>query len=62
MVNEHQQLAAGITQTEIIDILRKNVGIAERAVVRLISAHLKDGHFDALVSFTFNLVAGAVQR
>lgn len=36
--------------------------IAERAVLRLISAPLTDGQFDALVSFTFNLGAGALQR
>ena len=36
--------------------------IAERAVLRLISVPLTDGQFDALVSFTFNLGAGALQR
>ena len=39
-----------------------DVGIAERAVLRLISVPLTDGQFDALVSFTFNLGAGALQR
>ena len=36
--------------------------IAERAVLRLISVPLTQGQFDALVSFTFNLGAGALQR
>jgi len=36
--------------------------IAERAVLRLISVPLANGQFDALVSFTFNLGAGALQR
>ena len=36
--------------------------IAERAVLRLISVSLTDGQFDALVSFNFNLGAGALQR
>lgn len=32
------------------------------AVLRLIKTPLADGQFDALVSFTFNLGAGALQR
>ncbi|MDM2732972.1 lysozyme [Citrobacter sp. Cy070] len=62
MAHEREQFAAGITQAEATDILRQDVGIAERAVLRLISAPLTDGQFDALVSFTFNLGAGALQR
>lgn len=59
---EREQFAAGITQAEATGLLRKDVGIAERAVLRLISVPLTDGQFDALVSFTFNLGAGALQR
>lgn len=44
------------------ELLRKDAAIAERAVLRLISVPLTDGQFDALVSFTFNLGAGALQR
>ncbi len=62
LAHEREHLAAGITQAEATDILRKDVGIAERAVLRLISVPLTDGQFDALVSFTFNLGAGALQR
>ena len=62
LVHEREQFAACLTQAEATDILRKDVGIAERAVVRLISVPLTDGQFDALVSFTFNLGAGALQR
>lgn len=58
LAHEREQFAVGITQAEATDILRKDVGIAERTVVRLISAPLTDGQFDALVSFTFNLGAG----
>ena len=36
--------------------------MAERAVLRLIRVRLADDQFDALVSFTFNLGAGALQR
>ena len=62
LAHEREQFAACITQAEATDILRKDVGIAERAVLRLISVPLTDGQFDALVSFTFNLGAGALQR
>lgn len=36
--------------------------LAEQAVCRLIKVPLTDGQFDALVSFTFNLGSGALQR
>ena len=43
-------------------MLQVDVGVAERAVLRLITVPLTDAQFDALVSFTFNLGAGALQR
>ena len=36
--------------------------VAERAVCRLIHVPLTDNQFDALVSFTYNLGADALQR
>lgn len=51
-----------ITEDEATKILTVDVETAERAVLRLISVPLTDGQFDALVSFTFNLGAGALQR
>jgi len=51
-----------ITEDEATEILTIDVETAERAVLRLISVPLTDGQFDALVSFTFNLGAGALQR
>ena len=62
LAHEQDQFAAGVTQAEATELLRKDVRIAERAVLRLISVPLTDGQFDALVSFTFNLGAGALQR
>lgn len=59
---EQQQFERGITTDEAKNLLRQDVGIAEAAVLRLISVPLTDGQFDALVSFTFNLGAGALQR
>ncbi len=51
-----------IAEDEAETLLRRDVDIAERAVLRLIAVPLADGQFDALVSFTFNLGAGALQR
>ncbi|PRE30445.1 muraminidase [Burkholderia multivorans] len=62
LAHEQDQFAAGITPAQATELLRKDAAIAERAVLRLISVPLTDGQFDALVSFTFNLGAGALQR
>ena len=60
--DERQQFASGITPEQAEALLRQDVQSAERAVLRLITVPLTDGQFDALVSFTFNLGAGALQR
>lgn len=49
-----------ISESKAEDLLREDVQIAEQAVQRLIDVPLIDGQFDALVSFTFNLGAGAL--
>jgi GH24 family phage-related lysozyme (muramidase) len=59
---EREQFASGITTEQAETLLRQDVQTAERAVLRLITVPLTDGQFDALVSFTFNLGAGALQR
>lgn len=60
--DERAHFATGITDDEGEQLLRRDVQIAEAAVLRLIRVPLTDGQFDALVSFTFNLGAGALQR
>jgi lysozyme len=60
--HEREQFASGITTAQAETLLRQDVQTAERAVLRLITVPLTDGQFDALVSFTFNLGAGALQR
>ena len=60
--NERERLADGIDEATAEDLLRRDVGTAERAVLRLIRVPLADGPFDALVSFAFNLGSGALQR
>ena len=52
----------GISKTQALELLRMDVEIAERAVRRLIKIPLNQNQFDALVSFTFNVGAGALQR
>ena len=59
---EDKMFANGISEAAGEALLIKDVGIAENAVLRLIRVQLTDGQFDALVSFTFNLGGGALQR
>lgn len=60
--DEKLLLDDGISRENAEELLRKDVSSAERAVIRLINVPLSDGQFDALVSFTFNLGSGALQR
>lgn len=57
----HERLST-VSQAEAEVILSIDVEKAEKGVIRLISVPLSDGQFDALVSFTFNLGTGALQR
>ena len=61
-LQERERFAGGITAEQAEFLLRQDVQTAEYAVLRLITVPLTDGQFDALVSFTFNLGAGALQR
>ena len=60
--HEVENFAYGISEEQATDLLRQDVAIAERAVLQHINVPLSDGQFDALVSFTFNLGSGALQR
>ena len=60
--DEKARFSGAITENEARTLLKQDVEVAERAVLRLIDVPLSDGQFDALVSFTFNLGAGALQR
>lgn len=60
--HERARFERGITEKEAEVLLQDDVRAAEAAVARLISVPLSQGQFDALVSFTFNLGAGALER
>lgn len=58
--DEEQQTT--LTKAQAGELLRQDLVVAERAVQRFITVELTDFQFAALVSFTFNLGAGALQR
>lgn len=62
VVKTYEDFFGGISEAQAQLLLRADIQIAERAVLRLIHVPLSDGQFDALVSFTYNLGAGALQR
>lgn len=56
------EVFTSLSKDEALNLLAKDVGIAERGVLRLTKVPLEDCEFDALVSFTFNIGAGGYQR
>lgn len=54
--------AASLTQQEGEFLLKQDIQKAESAVHRMVPVPLTQHQFDALVSFTYNLGAGALQR
>ena len=64
VVRDHEsaRFSDGIDQTTAEVLLRRDLGTAECAVLRLIRVPLADDRFDALASFAFNLGAGAQNR
>lgn len=57
-----EYFSGDLSEDDGLVILARDVGVAERAVLRLTRVPLSDGQYDALVSLTFNAGAGAYQR
>lgn len=51
-----------ITETQAEELLLQDISYIEGSVKRLLPVPLTQGQFDALVSFTYNLGPGALQR
>ena len=51
-----------LSMAEVDDILAKDLATFERGVLRLCPAGLTQGRFDAIVSFSFNVGLGNLQR
>lgn len=62
VVRDASAITAPITRQQAVLLLKEDVRQAQLAALRLIHVPLTDGQYDALVSFTFNLGAGALQR
>lgn len=62
VIHDPKDYPYSITNDEALELLSHDIMKAENAVLRLISVPLTNGQFDALVSFTFNLGSGALQR
>lgn len=62
LIRKGQEFNEPISKKEGELLLRHDVRVAELAVLRMINVELTDQQFDALVSFTFNLGGGALQR
>jgi len=61
-LSERKAMQNGITPAAAEELLLRDVESAKAAVMRLCPSLKKQNRFDAIVSFTFNLGAGALQR
>jgi len=62
LIRKGENFPKRISETEGESLLRRDLRMAEKSILRLIKVPLTDNQFDALCSFVFNLGAGALQR
>ncbi len=62
VIKQSESFRAPISIGQAEALLRKDVMLAQAMVLRYIDVPLENFQYDALVSFTFNLGAGALQR
>lgn len=62
VIKEGEAFDEPIDEEEAEQLLMKDLIKFEKSVLRLINVQLTEGMFDALVSFSYNLGSGALQR
>ncbi|KAF8818092.1 lysozyme [Rickettsia endosymbiont of Cardiosporidium cionae] len=62
VVRSKENWNEGISRASAEELLKQDILSSERAVSRLIYVKLLQKQFDALVSFTYNVGSGALQR
>jgi len=61
LIKAGEDFSGGVTQQQATELLQNDVKWAENAVTAAVHVPLNQNQFDALVDFTFNLGAGALQ-
>lgn len=62
VVRSDETFTQAISKPQALELLQRDLKNTECSVLRLICVPLQQNQFDALVSFTYNLGAGALQR
>lgn len=60
--SEPEEFRRGIGREQALELLRRDIALAERAVIDLAQVELDDGQYAALCDFTYNVGRGALAR
>lgn len=61
-IKSGESISSPISEMDAEELLISDLSVAEKAVSRLITVYLNQNQFSALVSFTYNLGAGALEE